>query len=221
VVASAAMATPKGPHKSERSPAPPSSRSLPLPPGDELGAAELGRRVGENLRRRRASGKLSLDELAIKSGVSRAALSQIESSRGNPTVGVLWKIAVGLGIPFSELIGEAREDVGVLRRAESQLLRSADGKMESRPLTPAGAPPWAELYELRLAARAVHASDPHAPGTKEIVVVLSGQLRLRVGEESHDLGAGDSVSFSADKPHVYENQGATESRYHDLILYDR
>jgi transcriptional regulator with XRE-family HTH domain len=177
--------------------------------------------VGANLRRHRKSRNMSLDDLAVASGVSRAALSHIETSQGNPTVGVLWKIAVGLGIPFSELLGETREEIGVLRRNESQVLRSADGKMESRPLTPAGAAAWAELYELRLAARAVHASDAHAPGTREILVVLSGQLRLRVGDASHDLAAGDSVSFAADKPHIYENPGTTESRYHDVILYDR
>jgi transcriptional regulator with XRE-family HTH domain len=164
---------------------------------------------------------MSLDDLAVASGVSRAALSHIETSKGNPTVGVLWKIAVGLGVPFSELLSEAREEIGVLRRNESQLLRSADGKMESRPLTPAGSAPWAEVYELRLAARAVHASDAHAPGTREILIVLSGQLRLRVGEESHDLAAGDSVAFAADKAHVYENPGTSESRYHDVILYER
>src|SRR4029077_1632228 len=147
----------------------PAARSQPLPPGDELGAVEMARRVGDNLRRRRKVRNLSLDELAAASCVSRAAPSQIETSKGNPTVGVLWKIAVGLGIPFSELIGETRGGVGVLRRADTQVLRSADGKMESRPLTPAGASPGAEVYELRLAPRAVHASEAHAPGTREIV----------------------------------------------------
>jgi transcriptional regulator with XRE-family HTH domain len=196
-------------------------RSLPLPPGDEVGAVEMARRVGDNLRRRRKARNMSLDELAVASGVSRAALSQIETSKGNPTVGVLWKIAVGLGIPFSELIGETRDAVGVLRRAEQQVLRSADGKMESRPLTPAGAAPGTEVYELRLAARATHASDAHAPGTREIVIVLSGQLKLRVEGEVYELGAGDSVSFSADKSHAYENPGGSEARYHNVILYDR
>jgi XRE family transcriptional regulator, regulator of sulfur utilization len=220
------MATPKVPRKSEKASSTGSdrpTRALPLPPGDELGAAEVARRVGENLRQRRVASRMSLDDLAVKSGVSRAALSQIESSRGNPTVGIMWKIAVGLGIPFSDLLGESRESVGVLRRTESQVLRSADGKMESRPLTPAGAAPWAEVYELRLAARALHTSEAHAPGTKEIVVVLTGQLRLRVGDgqETYDLGPGDSVSFSADKVHIYENPGSSESRYHDVILYDR
>jgi transcriptional regulator with XRE-family HTH domain len=217
------MARPRSARRVEQSSRAPqaSVRSLPLPPGDELGAAEVARRVGGNLRRHRKSRDMSLDDLAVASGVSRAALSHIETSQGNPTVGVLWKIAVGLGIPFSDLLGETREDIGVLRRNESQVLRSADGKMESRPLTPAGAAPWAELYELRLAARAVHASDAHAPGTREILVVLSGQVRLRIGDVSHDLAPGDSVSFAADKPHVYENPGTTESRYHDLILYER
>jgi transcriptional regulator with XRE-family HTH domain len=210
------MPTPK--KKAERTA---TARSLPLPPGDELGAVEMSRRVGENLRLRRKTRNLSLDELAVASGVSRAALSQIETSKGNPTVGVLWKIAVGLGIPFAELIGEKRGGVGVLRRTDSQVLKSADGKMESRPLTPAGAAPWCEVYELRLAARATHASDAHAPGTRELVIVLAGQLKLRVGGETYDLGQGDSVSFSADKPHAYENPGAVEARYQDLILYDR
>lgn len=198
-----------------------SARSQPLPPGDELGAVEMSRRVGDNLKRRRKTRNMSLDELAVASGVSRAALSQIETSKGNPTVGVLWKIAVGLGIPFAELIGETRGAVGVLRRDDSQVLRSADGKMESRPLTPAGSAPWAEVYELRLQPRAVHASDAHAPGTREIVVVLSGQLRLRVEGEVYELGAGDSVSFSADKTHAYENPASSEGRYHNVILYDR
>ncbi len=218
MIASRAMPTaPK--KKAERTSAP--ARSLPLPPGDEIGAADLAHRVGENLRRRRKTRNLSLDELAVASGVSRAALSQIETSKGNPTVGVLWKIAVGLGIPFAELIGEARGAVGILRRAESTVLRSADGKMESRPLTPAGAAPWAELYDLRLAARATHSSEAHAPGTREILVVLAGQLKLHVDTETYELLAGDSVSFSADKAHVYENPGAIEARYHNVILYDR
>jgi len=194
-------------------------RKAPLPPGDDVGAADLARRVGMQLREKRKARGLSLDELAAASGVSRAALSQIELCKSNPSLGVLWKIAVGLGIPFSELIGGQALGVSVLRRNEAQVLRSADGRMESRPLSPAGANPWVELYELRLAARASHASDPHANGTREIVVVLSGSLNMRLGREIYELGPGDSISFRADEAHAYENPGASEGRYHDLIIY--
>jgi len=196
-------------------------RQAPLPPGDDIGAAELASRVAGNLREKRKTRNLSLDQLAVASGVSRATLSQIEMQKSNPSLSVLWKIAVGLGVPFSDLLGNSQQSTSVLRRADAQILRSTDGRMESRPLSPAGACPWVEAYELRLAARASHASDPHATGTRELVTVLAGQLRVRIGDESHDLAAGDSVSFLADQPHSYENLSGTELRCHDIIIYTR
>lgn len=189
--------------------------------GDEVGAAELGRRVAENLKRRRKARGMSLDDLARASGVSRAALSQIETFKSNPTVGLLWKIAVGLGVPFTELLGEPTKGIAVLRRADAQVLRSTDGKLESRPLAPAGASPIVEVYELRLAPRSSHAAESHTAGTHEIVIVLGGALRMRVGGEVHDLAAGDSISFAADRPHTYENPGGSEARYHNVIIYER
>lgn len=191
------------------------------PPGDDLGAAELGRRVAENLRKRRKVRGMSLDDLAKSSGVSRAALSQIETCKTNPTVGLLWKIAVGLGVPFADLLGEPRPGATILRRGDARVLRSVDGKLESRPLTPAGASPLVEIYELRLAARARHESEAHAPGTHEFVLVLSGALRLHVDGDGHDLAAGDTIFFEADRPHAYENPGGSEARYHNVIVYER
>lgn len=189
--------------------------------GDDVGAAELARRVAENLRHKRKLRGLSLDDLARASGVSRAALSQVETCKTNPTVGLLWKIAVGLGVPFQDLLGQPRTGISVLRRGEAQVLRSLDGKLESRPLTPAGTSSLVEIYELRLAARATHTSEPHAAGTQEFLVVLSGSLKLHVDEQSLELLAGDSVSFPADRPHAYENNGSSEARYHNVILYER
>jgi quercetin dioxygenase-like cupin family protein len=133
----------------------------------------------------------------------------------------LWKVAVGLGVPFAELIGAPKPGVAVLRRGDAQVLRSLDGKLESRPLFPAGASPMVELYELRLAARSTHVSEAHAPGTQELLVVLSGALRLRVADETHELQAGDSITFAADRPHAYENPGGSEARYHNVIVYPR
>ena len=189
--------------------------------GDDVGAAELARHVAEKLRKKRKVRGLSLDDLAQASGVSRAALSQIETCKSNPTVGILWKIAVGLGVPFAELIGESSPGATVLRRGEAQVLRSTDGKLESRPLAPAGASPLVELYELRLSARSRHVGEPHAPGTRELLVVLSGVLKLHVDDQTHDLSAGDSISFEADRVHVYENPGGSEARYHNVIIYER
>jgi transcriptional regulator with XRE-family HTH domain len=198
-----------------------SLRQLPLPPGDDIGAAEMGRRVAVGVREKRKTRGMSLDQLAAASGVSRAALSQIETQKSNPTLGVLWKIAVGLGVPFSELLGGGSQNAAILRRGDSQVLRSADGRMESRPLTPAGSCPWVEAYELRFSARAIHSSDAHAAGTREVLIALNGGLRIRVAGEVHELGAGDSIAFLADVPHAYENPGSSEVRCHNIIIYSR
>lgn len=209
-----------GKSKAEAAPDAPTDRPTEAL-GDDVGAAELGRRVAENLRHKRKLRAMSLDDLARASGVSRAALSQVETCKTNPTVGLLWKIAVGLGVPFADLLGQPKSGINILRRGEAQILRSVDGKLESRPLTPAGASSLVEIYELRLSARSTHASEPHATGTHEFIVVLSGALRLHVEDQELDLLAGDSISFPADRPHAYENPGSSEARYHNVILYER
>ncbi len=74
---------------------------------------------------------MSLDDLAQASGVSRAALWQIESCKSNPSIGVLWKIAAGFGVPFSDLLGATPSPMTVLRRVDAQVLRSSDTRFES------------------------------------------------------------------------------------------
>jgi transcriptional regulator with XRE-family HTH domain len=196
-----------------------SLRETPLPPGDDVGAAELTARVASNLREERRRRDMSLDQLAQRTGVSRAGLSQIETCKTNPSIGVLWKIASGLGIPFADLIGDGQRAISVLRRADTQILRSTDQRFESRPLMPAAGAQQIEVYELRLTARSRHESEAHGPGTRELVIVLSGALRMTVGEHSEELGPGDSMLFNANARHVYENPGSSEARYHDVIVY--
>jgi len=190
--------------------------------GDDIGAAELARRVSDSLRRFRRERRLSLDDLSARSGVSRAALSQVEGGRTNPTLAVLWKIAVGLEIPFHDLLGPgSNQSVLVLRAGDTPPLRSADGRTESRLLSPGGASGENEVYELKLLPKAVHKSDPHAQGTAETLVVLTGALELGVGDAKHELGAGDSVYFRADVPHYYANRSSRETRCLDVIHYAR
>lgn len=196
-------------------------RGAALATGDSVGAADLARRVGQRLRDERMARNLSLDDLSRSSGVSRAALSQIETRKSSPSISVMWKIAVGLGIPFAELLGGESDEGTVLRRSDAQLLRSPDGRMESRPVIPAGTTPWVEVYELRIMARSVYRSEPHATGTREVLVVLNGSMQVEVGQKTFELEAGDSVAFRADQPHAYRNTGSSEARAHNVIIYNR
>jgi XRE family transcriptional regulator, regulator of sulfur utilization len=190
--------------------------------GDVFGAAELARHVAESLRHHRKIQQLSLDDLAQKSGVSRAALSQIEGARTNPTLAVLWKIAVGLGMPFQQLLGtQAGAGPKILRAGDSPPLRSANGQMESRLLSPGGAPPGLEVYELRLSSRGSYQSEPHSQGTTETLIVLTGALRMTVGDESYELATGDTIFFNADVPHIYESRSSHPTRCLNVISYPR
>jgi transcriptional regulator with XRE-family HTH domain len=178
--------------------------------------------VAESLRRYRAERRMSLDQLALSSGVSRAALSQIEGARTNPTLGLMWKVAVGLGIPFQALLGGSDGSQSrVLRAGDAIPLRSTDGRMESRLLSPAGSADRMEIYELRFQAKGFHRSEPHGAGATETVFVLTGALRVVAGNETHDLAAGDTLYFQANVPHSYENRSSRESRCVDIIAYGR
>jgi transcriptional regulator with XRE-family HTH domain len=178
--------------------------------------------VADSLRRHRSELRMSLDQLAISSGVSRAALSQIEGARTNPTIGLVWKVAIGLGIPFQALLGgdEAKRS-RLLRAGDAIPLRSTDGRMESRLLSATGSVDRLEIYELRFEAKGFHRSEPHGAGASETVILVTGALRVTAGDETHDLSAGDTLYFQADVAHSYENRSSRESRCIDVIAYGR
>ena len=84
---------------------------------------------------------------------------------------------------------------------------------------PAGGANQIEVYELRLAAHSQHRSEAHGTGTRELIIVLNGSLRMVIGGHGEDLAAGDSMLFNANATHVYENPGGAEARYHNVIIY--
>ena len=65
--------------------------------------------VAKNVRRIRESKKLTLDEAAAATGVSRSMLAQIERGSVTPTISILWKNASGYKVSFSKLLQETDE----------------------------------------------------------------------------------------------------------------
>lgn len=182
---------------------------------------EINTRIAGRLRGLRRAAGLSLGDLAGRAGVSRAMLSQIETLKTNPTIAVLWKVAHGLDVPFSELLGseEAPPSARVSLASRARYLYSADRRYRSRPLMGNVPGHRVELYELRLEAGAVEEADPHPPGSLEEVYVTSGRLRMGVAGATHDLGPGDAILFPADRPHRYRTLGRTPFKGLSLILY--
>lgn len=183
--------------------------------------ADLPLIVGRNLRRLRVRQGHSLERLAKQSGVSRAMLGQIETGKSVPTIGLLWKIAVALGVPFASLI--ATEDAGgtlVLRRANAKLLSSNQGQFTSRALFPFDSERKVEFYELRLAPLHREHADAHAPGTRENLVVARGTVEIISGSgRPVTLSEGDAILFEADVPHSYRNLATEEAILFLVMTY--
>lgn len=90
-----------------------------LEEGKESSSEHITEVVKENLKLIRHTKGFSLDKLASRCGVSRAMLSQIEQGKSVPTISVLWKIANGLNVPFSELLKEKGTEGVIVMKAET------------------------------------------------------------------------------------------------------
>lgn len=177
--------------------------------------------IGQNLRRLRTKRGLSLERLSKLSSVSRAMLSQVELAQSVPTIGVVWRLAKALGVPFSALISETAtpKDLIVLRRANSKILHSQDGGFTSRALYPVDEPHQVEFYELELACRHEELAEAHASGTKEYLVVVEGSVEISARGEAHVLHEGDAIAFLADVPHSYRNVSNARTLMYLVMTY--
>jgi transcriptional regulator with XRE-family HTH domain len=70
---------------------------------------------GRRLREHRSNRGLSLENLATRAGVSRAMLSKVERGEKSPTLPVASKIARGLGLSLSLLVGDAEAEGETIR----------------------------------------------------------------------------------------------------------
>jgi transcriptional regulator with XRE-family HTH domain len=184
--------------------------------------ADLGGIIGPNLKRLRIGRALSLEALARLAGVSRAMIGQIEAGRSMPTIGLLWKIARALDVPFSALMGgEADAAMTVLRADRSKVLASRDGGFVSRALFPFDSERRVEFYELTMAPGALEIAEAHAPGTTENLTVAQGTVEIVAGVERTLLVRGDSIYFRADVPHSYRNPGPDEAIMFLVMSYAR
>ena len=174
--------------------------------------AELGPVVGQNLKELRTKRGYSLDVVAGLSGVSRQMLGQIELGHAVSSLGMLWKIAKALEVPFSALLAQpSRGPVRIFRASGANRIAGTDGRFTSRALfVPEDTGGAFELYELWLAGHAREDAEAHQAGTRENLLVTGGRLVLEIGKERHELAKGDAIAFTADVPHSYVNPASEE-----------
>jgi transcriptional regulator with XRE-family HTH domain len=171
--------------------------------------------VGARVKRLREGMDLSLRDLAERSGVSAPMLSQVERGDTSPSLAVAQKIAAGLDLTLSQLL-RLDEDRHIV------IVRSGHGRTRKRrghtveELTPPlpGQRADVSVHTLGPGAATGAPDDPpvHEPGSRETAVIVEGTAELFIDDQRHDLHEGDSVTFDADLPHHFENNGKTDAR---------
>ncbi|GIG28228.1 helix-turn-helix domain-containing protein [Cellulomonas marina] len=171
---------------------------------DELGTEDL---IRQRLRSLRVSRGLSLDALGARCHLTPSTISRIETGHRRLAFDQLVPLARALGTSIDALVEPAGDD-DVVIRPEPQ---HAAG-LTTWLLSPERALPGITVAKMRIgtdrprepAERRVH------PG-REWFLVLSGTVRLELGDRVLLVRAGEAASFSTMVPHaVLAHEGTVE-----------
>jgi mannose-6-phosphate isomerase-like protein (cupin superfamily) len=150
-------------------------------------------------------------------------LSQIERGAANPTLGVAFRIAQAFGMTLGSLVDAPGTNtrIDIVRATDASSLFRNDDQCRIRTLSPLHLEKDVEFYELTLKVGGSLVSAPHYEGTREFLTVETGRVRLVAGEETSELGPGDSAHYPADVPHRIENVGPGEAVAFLVDIYGR
>ncbi|KQS06056.1 XRE family transcriptional regulator [Curtobacterium sp. Leaf183] len=173
--------------------------------------AEVVDGVGPRLRALRQRRDVTLAALATETGISVSTLSRLEAGQRKPTLELLLPLARAYQVPLDDLVGAPQTgDPRVHLKPEMHggrvvvpLTRRTGGVRSFKQLFPAHSPGGEP--------------DLRTHEGYEWLYVLSGRLRLLLGERDLDLGPGEVVEFDTHTPHWIGN--VTDQVTEVLCLY--
>ncbi|GAC70171.1 helix-turn-helix domain-containing protein [Gordonia soli] len=162
---------------------------------------ELDVVVRQRIRGLRLARGWTLDNLATRCFLSPSTLSRIETGHRRVALDQLVPIARALGTTLDQLV-EPAGDEDVVIRPEPQASAGRTVWMLSRE----GAPQGVTVAKMRIEPEGRN-SEPHELGVhpgREWFTVLSGAIRLRLGERTIIVPPGHAAEFSTMVPHAIE-----------------
>ncbi|GAA3006962.1 DNA-binding protein [Streptomyces fulvorobeus] len=163
--------------------------------------------VGPRLRDLRRRHGLTLAALAEQTGINESTLSRLEGGSRKPTLEMLLPLAEVYAVPLDELVGAPR--TGDPRIHLKPVVR------DGMTFVPLSRPGGVQAHKLLI---------PPRPGTEpqlsthegfEWVYVLTGRLRLLLGEERVVLKPGEAAEFDTHVPHWL---GPDDDRTVELLI---
>jgi transcriptional regulator with XRE-family HTH domain len=168
--------------------------------------------VGSRLRKLRQERSLSMRALARESGLSTNALSMIERGRTSPSVSTLTKISGALGIPITAFFREEppKREVVFCKAEDRSQVSLPHGLWEGM-----GGELFAGFVEpFLLTLESGASSGPYGMihTGHEFVMCLEGLLEYTIEEDVFLLSPGDSLIFSANLRHNWQNPFEKETK---------
>jgi transcriptional regulator with XRE-family HTH domain len=154
--------------------------------------------VPAQLRRVREQRGLTLTQVAHETGLSKSTLSRLETGQRRPSLELLLPLAQVYRVPIDDLVGAP--DVADPR------IRLKPRRLNGRtvlPLTPpGGVQAWKILVPVSQTTPNARTHDGF-----EWLYVLSGRMRLVLGDQDLVLGVGEAAEFDTRVPHWFGSTG--------------
>ncbi len=177
---------------------------------------ELEMAIGTRLRSLRISRSLTLDELALTSGVSRAMISRIERGEASPTAALLARVCAALGLSLSAFFADDGDAASPLARREDQKVwRDPETGYLRRAVSPPGTASPVDIVEVEFPAGARGHFPPHAAsrGMTQHIWLFEGVLEMTTADAVERLMPGDCLYMPVGDGHVFHNPGEGPARY--------
>jgi transcriptional regulator with XRE-family HTH domain len=176
--------------------------------------------VGARVRTARTLRGWTLDQLAEHSGVSRRMIVNVEAGTSNASIATLLRLATALHVSLADVVSDVSrcEPIVVTGPADREPLWRGSAGGSALLVASADTPDMLELWDWTMQPGDEYESEAHRPGTRELLHVIAGRLRLTVDENNRELGEGEAASFDAGVPHRYANEGKVPLRFMMTVL---
>lgn len=168
---------------------------------------QLGKKI-RDLRLRRG---LTVQQLAVASGLSKGFISQVENHRTSPSLATLSGLARALDTSVAYLVVE-EEQVPYVVRAHDRPQIQVGGNTTRVELLSAVPKRNLELVLAELPPGLSAGNKRHFHHGEEVVMCLEGRVRLTCGHHVLQLEMGDTCHYDGRVPHAVENAGDTVAR---------
>jgi len=182
------------------------------------GLDKVSKNIAHNLHSLRKSRSLTQAQLAKLAGLTRAAITLLESGSSNPTLEGLLKLSQCLKVSIDEIISAPRVNCVHVQAADIPVDRRSKNGVVLRKLLPEKIPST-EMDELRLSPGAILTGSPHIQGTREYFTCTKGEVTVGVLGQLFKVKEGDVLSFPGDQPHSYKNAGKLVSSGVSVVFF--